>query len=274
MDRDPAVERRRRPRRWKPIADALYRTLRFIARHVQGFYTAFAAFVSVGFAIGVGAALLFAAFGEVVLGGFTQSIDESVLRWIEARRSPLLDHLALEVTSLGNTLVLAILYASVSVVLWLTRHRYSVLLLWIAIIGSAALSTVLKGAYGRPRPSVVEWGAQVMTESFPSGHAMSAFVGYGTVAYLVGRLEPTPALRRFTWGFAALIVIGIGLSRIYLGVHYPTDVLGGFIAGLAWILIVASALTALKYFAPRHPEVETEEKDLHAEEEREAGVRE
>ncbi|NIP79485.1 MAG: phosphatase PAP2 family protein, partial [Gemmatimonadetes bacterium] len=131
-----------------------------------------------------------------------------------------------------------------------------------------------KDLYARPRPTVVEWGTEVVSQSFPSGHSMAAVIAYGSVAYLGGRLEPTPALRWTTWVFAAALILAIGASRIYLGVHYPTDVLAGFVAGLAWTALAVSGLTAARYFAGRRPSVETEEKDLHAEEEREEGLRE
>lgn len=277
MTRDDksGFERRRIPRgRLSAPRDALYSTLRFIARHVRGFYGAVAAFLTIGVVVGLGASSAFIIFAAIVSGGATQRFDESVLRWLDGFRTPFLDEAALEVTSLGNGIVLIVLVLVASVFLWQTHHRWSVYLLLIAALGGKFLNSVLKGWFDRPRPSIVEHVDVVHSMSFPSGHAMASLVVYGSVAYVVGRLEPTVLLRRTTWALASLLILAIGVSRMYLGVHYPSDVLAGFVAGLAWLAFVSAGFTAVRFFAYRRPEVEREEEDLHAEDERLAGVRE
>lgn len=271
---DDLLERRTGTRGRLHLArDLLYSILRFIARHVRGFWGALAAFLTVGFVVGLIMTALFAGFAGVVGEGWTQGFDERVLQRFELMRNPLLDEIMLEVTSLGNGAVLVLLVIVASVFLWLTDHRWSVSLLLIGVLGGQFLNGVLKEAFDRPRPSIIEWGDSVTSMSFPSGHAMSAVIVYGTVAYLVARLEPTPLLRRVTWLVAILLITAIGVSRVYLGVHYPSDVLAGFLAGTAWLLFVASALTAVRFFAPRRPETGVEEQDLEAEEERAVGLR-
>lgn len=261
---DEPIDRRSKPR--SPFSrggDALYRLLRFIGRHIRGFYGAVITYLSFSFFVGLAAIWGFLEFGDTVLDGETQRFDEAVVQWVATHRSDLMDHIALEVTALGNTLTLALVVILVSVFLWLSHHRYSVVLLVIAVAGGGALNWLLKDIYNRPRPTVVDWGTDVMTQSFPSGHAMSAMVAYGSVAYLCGRLEPTERLRWSTWIFAAVLILAIGASRIYLGVHYPSDVVAGYIGGLAWTAIVISGLTAIAYFArDRKPDAEKEERDL------------
>jgi undecaprenyl-diphosphatase len=268
-------ERRRTPRGLLSVfRDALYSSLRFIGRHVRGFYGALAAFLTIGAVVGLAASSAFILFAAVVSGGTTQRFDERVLAWLSRYRSPTLDEAALEVTSLGNGIVLFALVLVASVFLWETKHRWSVYLLIIASLGGKVLNGVLKNLFDRPRPSIVDHIDVVHSLSFPSGHAMASLITYGSVAYLVARLETTARLRTTTWTVAVILIMGIGLSRMYLGVHYPSDVIAGFVAGLAWLAFVASAFTAVRFFAYRRPEVEEEEKDLHAEEERLAGVRE
>lgn len=270
----PKPERRHESRgAMSALRDPLYTTLRFIARHVKGFYGALAAFLTIGAAVGAFSVALFAAMAALVRAGVTQSVDESVLRWFEGRRSPLRDELMGQITTLGNGVVLWMLVLVSCVFLWQTRHHWSVYLLLIAVIGGSFLNEALKRAFGRPRPNVVEHVDIVSSLSFPSGHAMVSLITYGSVAYLVGRLEPTPRLRRTTWAFATVIIFAIGVSRLYLGVHYPSDVIAGFIAGLAWLAFVAAGITAVRFFSPRRPEVREEEKDLDIEEERAVGVR-
>lgn len=268
-------ERRGRPRGpLHVLGDALYGVLRFIARHAHGAYTAVLTYLSVAFFVALAGVWAFIVLADEVLAGSTLRLDEAVLSWVAAHRTETLDRVALEVTALGNYATLVVLVLAVSVFLWLTRHRLSVLLLIVALTGSGILNTLLKELFGRPRPTVVEAITLVSSESFPSGHSMTAFVAYASVAYLGGRLEPTRALRWSTWGLATLLILAIGASRVYLGVHYPSDVLGGYAAGLAWLGFVVSGLAAIRYLAGRKHPVERAEQDLHAEEERNAGLRE
>lgn len=267
-------ERRRKPRgRFRVFGDVLYGLLRFITRHVRGVYAAILTYLSVSFFVMVTAVWLFVWMADEVLEGSTQRMDESVLTWVASHRTVTLDRIALQVTALGNTATLVVLVLAVSVFLWLTRHRLSVYLLMVAVAGGAVLNWVLKDFFDRPRPSIVEWGTEVLSQSFPSGHSMSAVIAYGSVAYLGGRLEPSPRLRWTTWTLAGLLILAIGLSRIYLGVHYPSDVLAGYVAGLAWTAMVVSGLAAIRYLSRRNPEVEQQEEDLHLEEQRDLGLR-
>jgi undecaprenyl-diphosphatase len=239
-------------------------TLRLLARHVKGFFAPLAAFVTVGLIVAAAGLGVFALLAEGVEEGITQHFDESVLHWFAQRRTPFLDETALEITTLGNGLVLVMIVLIASVFLWQTQHKWSASLLLFATISGKLLNTILKLFYDRTRPSIVEALANVSSPSFPSGHAMSAMVVYGSVAYLVGRLEPGRNLRITTWLVATLVILAIGLSRMYLGVHYPSDVVAGFIAGLAWLGFLVAAMHALQFFARRRPETHAEEKDLDA----------
>ena len=135
-------------------------------------------------------------------------------------------------------------------------------MLLLGTAGGKLLNTVLKLAYNRPRPSIVEAVTDVYSASFPSGHAMSSMVVFSCVAYLVGRLEPKRSVKYTLWIFAAVLIIAVGISRMYLGVHYPSDVIAGYAAGLAWLGFVIATMKALQYFARRRPETHEEERDL------------
>ena len=259
--------------KYSVLRDALYSMLRLIGRHVDGFFGAIAAFVTVSLIVALAATAVFAGFAAIVVQGFTQVADERVLQWIQSYRSDSLNRVMLEITSLGAGSVLALLVLVASVFLWLTHHRWSVYILFLGILGGQIVNRILKDFFERPRPTVVDAVTDVASLSFPSGHAMTSAITYGSVAYLVARLEPTPRLRTATWILTILIVLAVGVSRMYLGVHYPSDVLAGYIGGIAWLAFVASTLTAVKYFATRRPETESEEEDLHAEEQRAAGAR-
>ena len=258
-------ERRGQPRgRIHPFSDALYSTLRVIAGHVRGFYGALATFVTVSLVVAVAASAAFAAMAGFVTGGFTQRADEAILQFFQQNRSEFLNTVMLEITALGSGVTLLMIVSITSVFLWLTKHKWSVYILLGGVVLGQIMNAILKNSFDRPRPSIVEKVTDVHSLSFPSGHAMTSMIVYGSVCYLVARLEPTRRLRMLTWLLAAAVILVIGISRMYLGVHYPSDILAGYLGGLAVLAFVAASTKALRFFAPRRPEVKREEHDLNA----------
>jgi undecaprenyl-diphosphatase len=260
---------------WRePLRDLLFGGLRWIGRHVRGFHAAVGTFLAGGFVLSLLLLLAFAELAEEVMQGETHAFDEAVLLWLHGHARPWLTVAALEVTALGASLVVWMVVAVASVFLWMSRHRYSVALLWVAVVGALVLNNVLKALFDRPRPDLFPWRAPYAGHSsFPSGHSMTAMVVYATLAYLVARLEPNPVLRRLTLVVAAGVILLIGLSRLYLGVHYPTDVIAGYVTGLVWATYCALGIEVIRYFRHRRPGLAGEEEDLDAESERAAGAR-
>jgi len=99
-------------------------------------------------------------------------------------------------------------------------------------VGAPSLfTTIVKRFVGRGRPvhfdetgllglklNLWDWTYQ----SFPSGHATTAFALAAVLGFLSER-----------WFYPALLLAAmIGLSRVTLGVHYPSDVLAGAVIGL------------------------------------------
>ena len=215
-----------------------------------------------GFVAAAAAIALFAALASAVKAGLTQSLDNSVLQFMASHRTKELDQVMVEITTLGTGVVVIMIVVVASIFLWQTQHRWSAAVLLIGTVGGLLMDWLLKAFFQRPRPEIFPHGTMVYSSSFPSGHAMTALIAYGTVAYLIGRLQASPTMKRTTWGIAVLLVLGIGFSRMYLGVHYPSDILGGYIAGLAWLTFVASLVTAVGFFSDRRPETHVEERDL------------
>jgi undecaprenyl-diphosphatase len=231
--------------------DLVFGAIRGIGRVVRNFYAAFGIFLSVGALIAVAGTYAFARFASHVSSGRTQAFDDAVLQWVADHRSPIIEPIMLEITFLGTGTVVMAIVAVSGLFLWLTKHRYSAILLLIATLGGILLNNLLKMGFGRPRPQLFDWGTHVVSWSFPSGHAMSAAVVYGTVAYLAARLQAKHWHRVATLLCAIVLIVMIAITRLYLGVHYPSDVIAGIIIGLAWAAFCMATLEAIQVYARR-----------------------
>jgi undecaprenyl-diphosphatase len=183
----------------------------------------------------------------------TQHFDERVLLALrspeEAHRPvgpPWLAEVARDVTALGSVSVLALMVGAVSGFLLLVRRWRTLALVVGSTLGGTLVNSLLKRLFARPRPTVVPHLTEVMTESFPSGHAMLSAIVYLTLGALLAQLVQRRRLKAYLVGVALGLTLLIGLTRVYLGVHYPTDVLGGWMAGLGWALVTALVARAAR----------------------------
>jgi membrane-associated phospholipid phosphatase len=255
-----------RPRHLSLFWDLIYRGLRRMGSHAENFYTTVGIFLVFGMAIAVAGTLAFAEVGEWVRKGSTQQFDTAVLQWLGAHQTPFLTSFMVEVTPLGTGAVVLMIVGVAAAFLWHTVHKHSARLLLAATAGNILLNGVLKLFFNRPRPEVFEWQTHAASSSFPSGHAMSATVVYGTVAYLLARLQKHLWARVLTLTAAVIVILLICLTRLYLGVHYPSDVLGGIVVGLAWSGFCMATLEASLVLARRRaPADVVEEKPAPAE---------
>lgn len=232
--------------------DVIFRALRLIRRYVENAYVVFGIFLLSGAAIAVVFTWIFAEIAERVRAGSTQSFDETVMRWIGEHQNPGVQAAMLEITSLGTGSVVSMIVLVAGLFLWLNRHKHSAVLLVVATLGGIVLNNLLKIGFDRPRPQVFKWGTYAVSSSFPSGHAMSSIIVYGTVAYLAARLQRNLASRVATMVLAALIIVAICASRLYLGVHYPSDIAAGLVIGLAWAAFCMAVLEAAQLYAKRN----------------------
>lgn len=238
-------ERRRGPRGHLTFAwNLLFRGLRALGGRADKFYTTVGIFLVAGIVIAIAGTLAFAELGEYVREGGTQKFDVAVLQWIGQHHTPLLTSAAVELTYLGTGTVVLMVVGVAALFLWHTEHKHSARLLLAAVAGNILLNGALKLVFHRPRPEVFAWETIAVSSSFPSGHAMSATVCYGTVAYLVARLQKHHWSRALTLTGAVILIFLICVTRLYLGVHYPSDVLAGMLVGLAWAAFCMATLEA------------------------------
>jgi undecaprenyl-diphosphatase len=264
----PVVNDRREMDRGRFVTfwNLIFRGMRRAGIDAQSFYATVGIFLVVGAIIAVAATVAFANLAEYVLAGGTQAFDVAILQWLHGHQSKALTAVMVEMTYLGTGTVVIVIVGVAALFLWHTEHKHSARLLLAATIGNILLDGALKLAYHRPRPSVFAWQTTAVSSSFPSGHAMSATVVYGTVAYLLMRLQKHHWAKVLTLSAAILLILLICLTRLYLGVHYPSDVLGGIIVGLAWASFCMATLEASLVLARRRaPREVVEERRAPAE---------
>jgi undecaprenyl-diphosphatase len=175
--------------------------------------------------------------------GDLREFDDGVLRMMRSADDPSvpigpawLVQVAIDVTALGGTGVLAIILLIVVGYLAFEGWYDAIALIVVATAGGGLLSEVLKWWFARKRPEIVPHLINVGSASFPSGHSLLAVVTYLTLGAVLARFVRRRRSRTYCIVVSLLLALLIGLSRVYLGVHYPTDVLAGWSAGLAWAL--------------------------------------
>jgi undecaprenyl-diphosphatase len=151
--------------------------------------------------------------------------------------NPGLDKAMTGVTTTGEPWALTAVSTAVGT-LWLRQNRVAdVATLSLAALGGSAINQVLKNVFKRKRPAFRLRRAHARGYSYPSGHAMTTLVTYGTIALLVGRhgsLTRRPQ-SELAWLPVLALCALVGWSRVYLEVHYPTDVLGGWAVATVWV---------------------------------------
>jgi undecaprenyl-diphosphatase len=231
--------------------DVVFAGLRRLGVRANSFYATVGVFLVIGVAIAIAGTLAFAEIGEWVQKGLTQSFDVAVLQWMHRHNTTLLTQMAVELTYLGTGTVVLMIVAVAALFLWHTEHKHSARLLLASVAGNIILNGMLKLVFHRDRPTVFEWQTTAVSSSFPSGHAMSATVCYGTVAYLVMRLQKHHWSRVLTGVAAVILILLVCATRLYLGVHYPSDVIAGILVGLAWAAFCMATLEASLAIARR-----------------------
>ena len=219
--------------------------LRVRDRRELGILLAALAIVVLAFAV--------AELADDVTEGDTQRFDERVLASLRDPadpRTPIgprwLHGAALDITALGSATVLGLVVAGVCGFLLLQGLYRNALFIFVASCGAMALNAVLKAVFARPRPEIVPHLREVMTLSFPSGHALTSAATFLTLGALLMRVSQRRSSGLYCIGVAMLATALVGASRVYLGVHYPSDVLAGWMIGLIWALVCWAAERALE----------------------------
>ncbi len=180
--------------------------------------------------------------GEV-LEGDTLEFDKRMLAALRKADNPSqpigpawLEMAAFDITALGGPTVLGMTVLAVVGFLLLHGMYRNAAFVFLASVGGWMLNDLLKEVFARPRPQVVPHLRQVMSLSFPSGHALTSAAIFLTLGALLMRVAQSRLVKFYIMFIAMLTTLLVGLTRVYLGVHYPTDVLAGWLIGISWAL--------------------------------------
>lgn len=110
--------------------------------------------------------------------------------------------------------------------------------IWVGIhlLIIQGMNRIIKALVQRPRPPQIYHLVKETNYSFPSGHSMSAMIGYGLLVLEVQK--SSLKYKKVIEIILMIMIFLIGLSRIYLGVHYFSDVIGGFLLSLSHLLFI------------------------------------
>jgi undecaprenyl-diphosphatase len=187
---------------------------------------------------------IFARLADEVAEGATRQFDEWVLRGLRqpanlaALRGPSwLRAGAEDITALGSPTVLGLTVLGVTGYLLLHGLYRNGLFVFVASTGGWVLNWVLKDIFARARPEIVPHLREVVSSSFPSGHALTSAAVYLTLGALLMRIAEGRLAKYYCIAIAMFVTFLVGCSRVVLGVHYPTDVIAGWLIGMSWALL-------------------------------------
>ena len=172
----------------------------------------------------------------------TGNVDDTVTVWIATHRFAPLNPVFV---GLGTIEKLGAVWIGLALLLGIGRR----LGLWPTLTLAAFTGVVtlladtatfgIKDVVQRPRPFVTHPQIHplyvVHSDSFPAGHAATAFAGAVVLAWTA---------RRWSALFVTLAV-AVGFSRVYVGDHYVGDVLGGAFVGALVAVVAVAVVTAL-----------------------------
>lgn len=168
--------------------------------------------------------------------------DQSILSALTSPALSALKPFFFALTEVGSPTALLI-YSAIVIALGNAKLKKIAAVLAIALLLATIVTEDVKDLVQRPRPYAGVAPAYLYTNnySFPSGHAVGAFVCATIILAYFG----------WKWGLIGYVMAAlIGISRIVLDVHYPSDVLAGAVIGFILGELVMFAAYRLGFYDP------------------------
>lgn len=205
--------------------------------------------IFIGVALCFFSLVLFVHFSEEVMEKDFENFDSAITHSVQAFRNPTLTYIMTEVTTLGSGTHILI-SSLVGIIFLIKKHKKESILFSLALIMGILINGALKTIIQRPRPLDDALIIEKMS-SFPSGHAMNAFIFFSLLSYFSYHFFQNKKITLGLTIFSICCILAVGVSRVYLGVHHPTDVIAGYIAGFWWfitVLLIEHTLLFYKLF--------------------------
>lgn len=145
-------------------------------------------------------------------------------------------------TALGGTLLRNLFAIGAITALLFLRLRREAVLFGATVVSGWIAEFVLKGAFGRARPTIVPHLTEAGGNSFPSGHSFNSALVYIAMALAFAAISHRRSARWTVIGCAVGMTLLVALSRVWLGVHYPTDAIAGWLGGAGWAFMASAVL--------------------------------
>lgn len=208
--------------------------------------------VVVGFLL-LGAILFATIYNDVRNSDDLAHLDQPVLQWMMAHRSPFLTDMMLILTNLMSPVGFAgTVIIGASIWAWRRKEYWRPSLLMGAMTLALLTSTTIKNLVERGRPPVIDMVPPFELDfAFPSGHTIGIATCLLVAGYLVYSRHRTHRVL-VAWGSAAIIGTAlVAFSRLYLGYHWITDVSAS--VGLA--IIILALVIAVDPLRPKKSKV-------------------
>jgi undecaprenyl-diphosphatase len=153
---------------------------------------------------------------------------------------------------LGSPPWFYVVIGAAAIFFWRRGTNRLAVFLVVTNLAGGAIDTVVKVLVNRTRPVLDEPLLEAVGKSFPSGHAMSSTVGYGSLLLAFMPLVPRRGRVPLIIAYILLVML-IAASRLALGVHFLSDVVGGVVLGLAWLFMSTAAFSVWRTERGRGP---------------------
>jgi membrane-associated phospholipid phosphatase len=183
---------------------------------------------------------------SVVQNGAIVQVDLAVRKLLPVQeiRPPLKTILRL-ISLAGSEFIFVASVPLATYLLW-QRCRSQCALLLLAVGGGEAVNLLLKMSFARQKIGSAKPPRSLSDYTFPSGHAMVAFIFYCLMLYLIAHKITSSTQRVLLSATTTAIVLLIGFSQLLVGGHYVSDVLAGYAAGLVWLVLTILSVEAVR----------------------------
>jgi alpha-1,2-mannosyltransferase len=197
------------------------------------------------------AAVVAVAVAVAARGGGPFGVDLAVRELVLGHERELGRRVATGLTLLGTGPVLYPVLLALCLPRAAGRRSARELLPVLLLAAGQVLELVLFATLHRPAPA--EPSSTLLTTTYSSGRTAAAVLGWGLVAWQLGRLRGAPAVLARVWMVALPMGVLVGTTRVYLGVHWFSDGLAGLAAGSALLAAALAGLARLPAADPPPP---------------------